>query len=176
MALRPVGQGRRAQRRRWPLRGCPLGQRYWLRRRRQGLHQKMSVRTTTAAIRHTTAVTSNISAMYFRISCLTCACVPSCRYGGTLQAGLQNLYNLTPAQLTAAMSALSGEAATDSEKGLARFVRRFHQRDPVGVRAGTAGDERAILRGPEGCRCILAACRRNSLRKGAEPRSRCKST
>jgi uncharacterized protein YhjY with autotransporter beta-barrel domain len=45
--------------------------------------------------------------------------------GGTLQAGLQNLYNLTPAQLTAAMSALSGEAATDSEKGAFALMNQF---------------------------------------------------
>jgi uncharacterized protein YhjY with autotransporter beta-barrel domain len=45
--------------------------------------------------------------------------------GGTLQAGLQNLYNLTPAQLTAAMSAVSGEAATDSEKGAFALMNQF---------------------------------------------------
>jgi uncharacterized protein with beta-barrel porin domain len=45
--------------------------------------------------------------------------------GSTLQAGLQNLYNLTPAQLTAAMSALSGEAATDSEKGAFALMNQF---------------------------------------------------
>jgi len=42
-----------------------------------------------------------------------------------LQAGLQNLYNLTPAQLTAAMSALSGEAATDSERGAFALMNQF---------------------------------------------------
>ena len=45
--------------------------------------------------------------------------------GGTLPAGLQNLYNLTPAQLSAAMSALSGEAATDSEKGAFALMNQF---------------------------------------------------
>ena len=42
-----------------------------------------------------------------------------------MQAGLQNLYNLTPAQLTAAMSALSGEAATDSERGAFALMNQF---------------------------------------------------
>jgi len=45
--------------------------------------------------------------------------------GGTLPAGLQNLYNLTPAQLSSAMSALSGEAATDSEKGAFTLMNQF---------------------------------------------------
>ncbi len=45
--------------------------------------------------------------------------------GATLQAGLQNLYNLTPAQLSAAMSALSGEAATDSERGAFALMNQF---------------------------------------------------
>src|SRR5450755_867891 len=45
--------------------------------------------------------------------------------GGTLPAGLQNLYNLTPAQLSAAMSSLSGEAATDSEKGSFALMNQF---------------------------------------------------
>jgi Autotransporter beta-domain len=45
--------------------------------------------------------------------------------GGTLPAGLQNLYDLTPAQLSAAMSALSGEAATDSEKGAFALMNQF---------------------------------------------------
>ena len=45
--------------------------------------------------------------------------------GGTLQADLQNLYNLTPAQLSAAMSALSGEAAIDSEKGAFALMNQF---------------------------------------------------
>jgi len=42
-----------------------------------------------------------------------------------LPAGLQNLYNLTPAQLSSAMSALSGEAATDSEKGAFTLMNQF---------------------------------------------------
>jgi Autotransporter beta-domain len=45
--------------------------------------------------------------------------------GGTLQAGLQNLYDLTPAQLSGAMSALSGEAATGSEKGAFALMNQF---------------------------------------------------
>ena len=45
--------------------------------------------------------------------------------GGTLQAGLLNLYNLSPAQLSAAMSALSGEAAVDSEKGAFALTNQF---------------------------------------------------
>lgn len=45
--------------------------------------------------------------------------------GGTLPAGLQNLYNLTPTQLSAAMSALSGEAATDSERGAFALMNQF---------------------------------------------------
>jgi uncharacterized protein YhjY with autotransporter beta-barrel domain len=45
--------------------------------------------------------------------------------GVTLQAGLQNLYNLTPAQLSAAMSTLSGEAATDSERGAFALMNQF---------------------------------------------------
>jgi uncharacterized protein YhjY with autotransporter beta-barrel domain len=45
--------------------------------------------------------------------------------GGTLSAGLQNLYNLSPAQLSTAMSALSGEAATDSEKGSFALMNQF---------------------------------------------------
>jgi outer membrane autotransporter protein len=45
--------------------------------------------------------------------------------GGALSAGLQNLYNLSPAQLRAAMSALSGEAATDSEKGSFALMNQF---------------------------------------------------
>src|SRR6266481_2186633 len=44
---------------------------------------------------------------------------------GTLQAGLQNLYNLTPAQLAAALSGLSGEAATDSERGAFALMNQF---------------------------------------------------
>ena len=45
--------------------------------------------------------------------------------GATLPAGLQNLDNLTPAQLTAAMSTLSGEAATDSEKAAFALMNQF---------------------------------------------------
>lgn len=45
--------------------------------------------------------------------------------GVTLQAALQNLYNLTPAQLSAAMSTLSGEAATDSETGAFALMNQF---------------------------------------------------
>jgi uncharacterized protein YhjY with autotransporter beta-barrel domain len=45
--------------------------------------------------------------------------------GGTLPAALQNLYNLTPADLAAAISALSGEAATDSEKGAFALMNQF---------------------------------------------------
>jgi uncharacterized protein with beta-barrel porin domain len=36
--------------------------------------------------------------------------------GGTLPAGFQNLYNLTPAQLTAALTQASGETATGSQQ------------------------------------------------------------
>jgi uncharacterized protein YhjY with autotransporter beta-barrel domain len=45
--------------------------------------------------------------------------------GGALPPGLQNLYNLTPAQLSAAISALSGEAATGSEKGAFTLMNQF---------------------------------------------------
>ena len=45
--------------------------------------------------------------------------------GGTLQTGLQNLYNLSPSQLSAAMSALSGEAAVDSEKSAFALTNQF---------------------------------------------------
>ena len=45
--------------------------------------------------------------------------------GGTLQTGLQNLYNLSPGQLSAAMSALSGEAAVDSEKSAFALTNQF---------------------------------------------------
>jgi hypothetical protein len=49
----------------------------------------------------------------------------SVAHGGPLSAGLLNLYNLSPAQLSAAMSALSGEAATDSEKGSFALMNQF---------------------------------------------------
>jgi len=45
--------------------------------------------------------------------------------GTALPAGLQNLYNLAPAQLSAAMTALSGEAATGSEKGAFALTNQF---------------------------------------------------
>lgn len=45
--------------------------------------------------------------------------------GSTLPTALQNLYNLTPAQLSAAMSSLSGEAAVDSEKGAFALTNQF---------------------------------------------------
>src|SRR5262249_19740417 len=45
--------------------------------------------------------------------------------GGTLPAGLQNLYNLAPAQLSAAMTSLSGEAATGSRKGAFALTNQF---------------------------------------------------
>jgi uncharacterized protein with beta-barrel porin domain len=45
--------------------------------------------------------------------------------GGTLSAALQNLYDLSPAQLSAAMSQLSGEAATDAEKGAFEMMGQF---------------------------------------------------
>jgi uncharacterized protein YhjY with autotransporter beta-barrel domain len=45
--------------------------------------------------------------------------------GGTLQTGLQNLYNLSPGQLSAAMSALSGEVAVDSEKSAFALTNQF---------------------------------------------------
>ncbi len=45
--------------------------------------------------------------------------------GSTLQTALENLYNLTPAQLSAAMSSLSGEAAVDSEKGAFALTNQF---------------------------------------------------
>ncbi len=45
--------------------------------------------------------------------------------GASLQTALLNLYNLAPAQLSAAMSALSGEAATDSERGAFALMNQF---------------------------------------------------
>jgi uncharacterized protein YhjY with autotransporter beta-barrel domain len=45
--------------------------------------------------------------------------------GGTLPALLQNLYNLTPDQLSAAIGALSGESATGSEKGAFALMNQF---------------------------------------------------
>lgn len=45
--------------------------------------------------------------------------------GGTLPTRFEDLYNLTPAQLSAAMSALSGEAAVDSDKGAFALTNRF---------------------------------------------------
>lgn len=45
--------------------------------------------------------------------------------GSALPASLQNLYNFTPAQLAAALSALSGEPATDSERGAFQLMNQF---------------------------------------------------
>jgi len=69
--------------------------------------------------------------------------------GGTLQVGLQNLYNLTPAQLTAAMSALSGQAATDSEKGAFALMNQFLglMLDPF-VSGRDCGGDLGLLRDP----------------------------
>jgi uncharacterized protein with beta-barrel porin domain len=66
--------------------------------------------------------------------------------GGTLSAALQNLYNLSPAQLAAAMSQLSGEAATDAEKGAFEMMGQFFSLmlDPFvdGRSCGGASDTR----------------------------------
>ena len=69
--------------------------------------------------------------------------------GGTLQAGLQNLYNLTPAQLSGAMSALSGEAATDSERGAFALMNQFLglMLDPF-VDGRDCGGDLGLLRDP----------------------------
>lgn len=45
--------------------------------------------------------------------------------GATLPATLQNLYNLTPDQLSAALGTLSGEAATGSERGAFTLMNQF---------------------------------------------------
>jgi uncharacterized protein YhjY with autotransporter beta-barrel domain len=73
----------------------------------------------------------------------------SVAHGSALQARLQNLYNLTPAQLTAAMSALSGEAATDSEKGAFALMNQFLglMLDPF-VSGRDCGGDLGLLRDP----------------------------
>jgi uncharacterized protein YhjY with autotransporter beta-barrel domain len=69
--------------------------------------------------------------------------------GSTLPAGLQNLYNLTPAQLSAAMTALSGEAATGSEKGAFALMNQFLglMLDPF-VNGRDCGEGSSLLRDP----------------------------
>jgi uncharacterized protein YhjY with autotransporter beta-barrel domain len=69
--------------------------------------------------------------------------------GSTLQAGLQNLYNLTPAQLSVAMTALSGEAATGSEKGAFALMNQFLglMLDPF-VDGRDCGEGSTLLRDP----------------------------
>jgi uncharacterized protein YhjY with autotransporter beta-barrel domain len=69
--------------------------------------------------------------------------------GGMLQAGLQNLYNSTPAQLSAAMTALSGEAAIDSDKGAFALMNQFLglMLDPF-VNGRDCGEGSGLLRDP----------------------------
>jgi len=61
--------------------------------------------------------------------------------GGTLPVGFQNLFNLTPQQLQAALSQLSGETATDSEKGAFQLMMEFLNvmLDPLVVGRGGMG-------------------------------------